>query len=80
MKNPKNTEQHEENNMWCISLQNKIFHSIHMSPTKNIDKDNQEITIKWLISPVLENAVIELLMKSYELHREFKNYQPISNF
>ena len=36
-----------------ISLQNKLFHGIHRSPTKNMDKDNQDITIQWLLSPVL---------------------------
>ena len=45
--NPRNSDQHEENNMWCISLQNKLFHGIQRSPTKNMDKDNQDITIQW---------------------------------
>ena len=44
-----------------------------------MDKDNQQITIKWLLSPVLEKAVIRPLIKSSKLHRELKTYQPISN-
>ena len=44
-----------------------------------MDKDNQHITIKCLLSPALEKAVVRPLIKSSKLDREFKNYQPISN-
>ena len=44
-----------------------------------MDKDNKQITIKWILSPVLKKAIIRLLIKSSKLHREFKNYRPISN-
>ena len=54
----------------------KLSNGIHRSLTKNMDKDNQEITIKWLLSPVLKKAVIRMLIKSYKLHREFKIINP----
>ena len=79
IKNPRDTEQHEENHMSCTSVQNTLFHGIHRSCTENMDTDTVEITIQWFLSPVMTKAVIRLLITSCELYREFKNYPPISN-
>ena len=56
-----------------------FFMVIHRSCTENMDTDTAEITIQWFLSPVMEKAVIRLLITSCELYREFKNYPPISN-
>ena len=56
IKNPRDTEQHEENNMSCISVQNTLFHGIHRSCTENMDTDTEEITIQWFLSPVMEKS------------------------
>ena len=46
IKIPRDTEQHEENHMLCISVQNTLFHGIHRSCTENMDTDNAEMTIQ----------------------------------
>ena len=42
IKNPRDTEQHEENHMSCISVQNALFHGIHWSCTENMVRDTEE--------------------------------------
>ena len=62
-----------------ICVKNTLFHGISRSCSENMDTDTVEITIQWFLSPVMEKAVIRLLITSCELYREFKNYPSISN-